>query len=135
MKNRIFALIWGLLIILVAPALIASCDQKAEKKDQTEMVAPAAQTQELAFVYSQAPVITTVQGDIPAPAGEAPLDAENPLWLLVSGVANVLLLVITTFFGKYWKRARDVLNAINAGLQDNTLTKNEIRTIVQAWKE
>lgn len=49
-------------------------------------------------------------------------------------ILNLVLLVVSTVFASVWKRARNVLVAINKGLEDNNLSKEEISGIVKAWK-
>jgi len=132
MKNKIFALISGLLIILIMPSLITACTGGKEKDNTaqtTENVAVTPQVTDGVDTPAAAPLQY-----IP-PAGETPLlDIENPMWLMISGVANLLLLLVSTLFGKFWKKARDVLNSIHEGIADNNLSEQDIFKIVKAWK-
>jgi len=145
MKKKIFpliSLVAGLLVILLAQPVFTACENQ-DKKDKTEIVPAQTGAQTLAYAPEHAPVYVYVQGyaegdtdasPLPDAGSEPVIDIEDPTYLMLSGVANLLLLVITTFLGKYWKKARDVLNSINEGLADNTLTKTEIQAIVKAWK-
>jgi hypothetical protein len=116
--------------------------ENQDKKDKTEIV-PAKPAQHLHTHRNRLRFMLMCMGyaegdtdasPLPDAGSEPVIDIEDPTYLMLSGVANLLLLVITTFLGKYWKKARDVLNSINEGLADNTLTKTEIQAIVKAWK-
>ena len=131
MKNRIFALFLGLFVILIVPSLITACT--GEKKDKTTI---AAETGDRITETGDGAVQVVTQ-----PATQAPVNpgfqipsVEDPLWLMVSGVANLLLLLVSTLFGRFWKKARDVLNSIHEGISDNNLSEQDIYKIVKAWK-
>ncbi len=138
MKRKIFALITGLVFILAAPAFIASCGNK-EKKDNVEQIEQATPGEtnqgQLAYAYAQPdnrPVFILTQDEVPA--AEDPEEGSSALWLTISGVANLVLLLLTTFATNLWTRARSTLKAISDGLADGNLTTSEIKAIVNAWK-
>ena len=145
MRKKIFpliSLIAGLLIILFAPPFFTACEN--QEKDKTEIAPAQTEALTLAYAREQAPVYVLVQqteaeAEAVEDTGESAvtdesIDISDPKWLVVSGISNALMLIVTTMFGRYWKKARDVLTALNEGLADNSLTTAEVKKIIAAWK-
>jgi len=150
MKSKIFSLVFGVLVILIVPALIAACCNSEKKKNKTEQTVPAAPVS-YKLAYSDYEVIPSayfvhkvtsgystpvylVDDNTSSTTDTTLIDTSNPLWLIVSGIANLVLLLLSTLFGKFWTRARSVLNSIYDGVKDGSLSSEDIAKIVKAWK-
>ena len=134
MKNKFVSLILGLMVILIAPAVTTSCVGHAQE-DEAERAA---------FVQPEFDHVVCglafAQYDFAAPEIAAVNTAEAPGEQAEAGLfgwQNILIAILgifATLFGSLWKRARSTLSAINEGLEDGSLTKAEIATIVRVWK-
>jgi hypothetical protein len=145
MRNKFVALIMGLMVILIVPAVTGSCLEHA-KKDKTEQASePEVTRQAFAvndlgaglqvqyaglFVLTQddSGTDTQIVGESPGEVVPAPdvFSWEN--------ILIVILGVISALFGTLWKRARDMIKEIDKALADGNVSKAELKSIVKAWK-
>jgi hypothetical protein len=142
MKNRIFSLVLGLMVILLASCL--------ESCSSASVVDAGVST----FVDAGVSAVADAGFSAVADAGDfnvadagvsAVADAGTPELLQEDlgpatsmldwqNIISIVLLVISTVFGVFWSKARGVLNALHDGLADNNLSKEDIQKIIKAWK-
>lgn len=125
MKNKFVSLIFGLMVILIVPAVTSSCVETGER-DKTEQAAFQSEVNNN-FVLVQDETIEN---------GEEVIEADSGLsgYFSLQSIINLVFLILSVAFGTLWKRAKNVLEAINDGLEDDNLTRVEIARIVNAWK-
>lgn len=145
MRNKFVALILGLMVILIVPAVTGSCLEHA-KKDKTEQAAePEVMKQAYAVNDLEADLHLQYAGlfvlaqdetgtDIPT-GGESPADVvPAPDIFSWENILIVILGVVSALFGTLWKRARNAIAEIDKALADGNVSKTELRSIVNAWK-
>ena len=157
MKNKIFSLIFGMMVILVTMAVTSTA--RYELSNGKAISPPPAITAEvLTLGYSPAEVqapaklsYTTVADNadwVFAKAGdqvetEEPAETEEPVDVVGDpgtnlftwqNIVSMILAVISTFFAAYWNKASTTLKEISAALEDKRVTTAEIQKIVNAWK-
>ena len=149
MRNKFFSLILGLMVILVAPALIQSCTHENQSHKGSELQVSDSGL-ELTTIPSNQLVCTAgmfafslsdndieaVSADSTAvsPEGSGTVAADDGGLL---GWQNILIAVLGIFsalFAGLWKRARNVITAIDEALKDGKVDKVELNNILKAWK-
>lgn len=138
MKNKLFSLCMGLMVILLSP-MVTSCDLNhdvfpASTSVQADQVVSqsdiTAEVSDLLYVASDVAKVgySGVQ-DVVTTVSETPSSILN--W---QNILNVALLLISTLLAVLWKRAKNTLKALSEGLEDNNLSKDDLSKIINAWK-
>jgi hypothetical protein len=154
MKNKIFSLIFGMIVILVSMAVTSTVRYELKNGNEiseaipitarvqtllyspAEVQAPATLTYKTVaddgdwgFVKAGNQVEVDEQTDIPLP------DTDPGSGLMTwQNILSLLLTVVSTFFGVYWNKASTTLRAISDALEDKRVTTGEIQNIVNSWK-
>lgn len=137
MRPRIFSLLLVLSTILIAPAIITSCDQaNAAQKEHVYLADAGTQTQIDQLAPDQAEIENSAQTVTPTS------DLTQDLVTLFTSkdgftwqnILVVALAILSTFFAVLWKRATNTINEISKSLQDGKIDKTELQRIIAAWK-
>ena len=138
MRPKIFSLLLVLSIILIAPAAITSCVEKAQA-DQKEHVylADAGDTAAVAVTADQVSTVTPTAVEYQKTTGTdlTSLFASDDGLFSWQNILVMILGILSTFFAVLWKRAKNVIHEIDAALQnDGRIDKAELTKIIAAWK-
>lgn len=134
MRPRIFSLMLVLCTILIAPAIVTSCEQaNAAQKEHVYLADAGTQTTDT--LSAPQPTEIEYQAQTVTPTS-APTEVTQDIDKIF-GWQNILLLgfgIISTLFAALWRRASNVIHEIDAALKDGKVDKNELNRIIQAWK-
>lgn len=137
MRPRIFSLLLVLSVILIAPAIITSCEQaNATQKEHVYLADAGTQTQ----IDQLAPDQTEIENSAQTVTPTSDL-TQDLVTLFTSkdgftwqNILVVILAILSTFFAVLWKRATRVIEELNKSLQDGKIDKAELQRIIAAWK-
>lgn len=136
MKKQLVTLMIGLVVILAA-SCVQSCTRtmlKMTGKQTTQVVSASVLPSLLVFAQPEAP--------LPPVVDEAAV-AEKEAAAVALGLDELrdwktwvafALLILSTLFGAMWRRARSTIDELAAALEDGTISKAELKKIIDAWK-
>ncbi len=163
-KFRFISLFFGLAVILAwSMAIRNNCPDEAQNSKENNMVREsrcltADNLQSVDYRLSFASGFPEVLGCVPDLyqrystgvkqslfstanyqfAGYQPADSEDDSegdnWFNWHSIINLLLLALSTLFASLWQRAKKVIRAIDNALEDNTINTEELKNIINAWK-
>ena len=118
MRNKYFSLFLVMMTVLIAPALVTSCYH--------QVIGQVAPETGVAVVDTLQQVQPDVAPAVVADAEESPFSWQN--------ILIVALSLFSALFAALWKRARNVIAAIDEALKDGKVDKGELTNILKAWK-
>jgi len=121
MRTKYLHLVMVMMLVLVAPATITSCLQKAHAQEQVVATSDT----------------LTVAADVPSVADSATAVVSQETSDNLFSWQNILITFLGIFsalFATLWKRARNVIAAIDEALKDGRVDKVELNKILKAWK-
>ena len=143
MRPRIFSLLLVLSTILIAPAIITSCEQANAAQKQHVYLACATNTAAAAVLVTMQETATPTTTETEYQAQTVtPTDQAGDVGSLITGsdgfgwqnITILILGILSTFFAVLWKRAKMVIQEINESLKDGKIDKAELQRIIAAWK-
>lgn len=126
------------LVVILAASCVQSCTRtmlKMTGKQTTQVVSASVLPSLLVFAQPEAPLPPVV--DEAAAVAEKEADA---VALGLDGLRDwktwvaFALLILSTLFGALWRRARSTIDELAAALEDGTISKAELKKIIDAWK-
>ena len=147
MRPRIFSLMLVLCTILIAPAIVTSCEQANAAQKEHVYLADATNPAAAAVLVTTQETTTATVVDNNQNVVQDTLSANQVTDANTATVAqdidnmfgwkNIFLLglgIVSTLFAALWRRASNVIHEIDAALKDGKVDKSELNRIIQAWK-